>query len=380
MYIPGITPLFGTVIGWIYNLCGQNYMLALILFAVFVKLILLPFGIKQQKNTLKQARLRPMETVIRRRYQGRNDRATQQKMQQEIMELYQQENYNPASGCLPMLIQMPVLFGLYSVIVNPLRYISGLGENVVKVLTDVLGVSQNYDINVIRAVTDMGPALEGSFMNKLASGLSAAGITDYNAEGVVNLIRELPEKHFSVFGIDLTVNPTFALDPYLLIPILTFVFAFISTKVIRKFTYQPATMQEQNKSLAMMDWTMPLLSVWISFSVPAAIAVYWMLQNVLSALQQVLLGKMFPVPEVTDEEIKEAELKLKGRAQNAEAKNRERKLAEPDKDSPIYEEVPDVDFDDGPVVSFTDKPYGVTPKMKARIKAAGRAPKAKRRK
>ena len=77
MNIPVITPLFGVVIGWMYeHLCFQNYMLTLVLFALFIKLILFPFGIKQQKNTLKQAKLRPMEMAIRKKYAGRNDRAT----------------------------------------------------------------------------------------------------------------------------------------------------------------------------------------------------------------------------------------------------------------------------------------------------------------
>lgn len=100
MNIPVITPLFGVVIGWMYeHLCFQNYMLTLVLFALFIKLILFPFGIKQQKNTLKQAKLRPMEMAIRKKYAGRNDRATQEKLNNELMQLYQQENFNPASGC-----------------------------------------------------------------------------------------------------------------------------------------------------------------------------------------------------------------------------------------------------------------------------------------
>ena len=161
MYIPVITPIFGAVIGWMYeHICFENYMLTLVVFAIFIKLILFPFGIKQQKNSLKQARLRPMEMVIRKKYAGRNDKATQQKLNQEIMELYQSENFNPMSGCLPLLIQMPILFGLYSVIVNPLRYISGLGKQIVDILTGVFGTSSNYDINVIKSIADMGTSIK----------------------------------------------------------------------------------------------------------------------------------------------------------------------------------------------------------------------------
>ncbi len=376
MYIPVITPLFGTVIGWMYeHLCFENYMLTLVLFAIFIKLILLPFGIQQQKNSLKQARLRPMEMAIRKKYAGRNDRTTQEKLNQELMQLYQEENFNPASGCLPLLIQMPVLFGLYSVIVNPLRYISGLAKPVVDVLTKVFGTGSNYDINVIKAITDMGSSVRPSVLASIESELASAGITDVTSREIIETVTGL-KSHFSVAGIDLTVNPTFAFNLYLLIPILTFVFAFFSTKVIRKFSYQPAGNEQTQSSMAMMDWTMPLFSVWISFSVPSAIAIYWILQNILSAAQQIFLHKMFPIPQVTDEQIKEAELKLKGKASG---KKKDKVLAEPDANSPIYEEVPDELPPEKELPCVSKAPSGLTNKMKKHLQATRKPPKARRK-
>lgn len=375
MYIPVITPLFGTVIGWMYeHLCFENYMLTLVLFAIFIKVILFPFGIKQQKNSQKQATLRPMEMAIRKKYAGRNDRSTQEKMNQELMQLYQQENFNPASGCLPLLIQMPVLFGLYSVIVNPLRYISGLSKEVVDVLTGVFGTGSNYDINVIKAITDMGASVKPSVLSGIENGLSAAGITDITSQEILETVTGL-KSHFSVAGIDLTVNPTFAFNLYLLIPILTFVFAFFSTKLIRKFSYQPAGAEQTQSSMAMMDWTMPLFSVWISFSVPSAIAIYWILQNILSAVQQMMLHKLFPIPKVTEEQIKEAELKLKGKSN----KKKDAPLAEPDKDSPIYEEVPDELPPETVLPSVSKAPLGLTEKIKKHLRTTRKPLKARRK-
>ncbi len=367
MNIPVITPFFGIVIKFIYDIFGKNYMLALVLFAILVKIILLPFGIKQQKNSLKQAKMRPMETAIRRKYAGRNDQKTQQAMQQEIMELYQSEGYNPASGCLPLLIQMPVLFGLYSVIVNPLKYISGMAEGVVTTLTNIFSAT-NYDIDVIRAVSNMGAAVKPVVESQVTSADLLA-------------IEEL-RKSFSVFGIDLSVEPTIGFNIYIIIPILTFVFAFFSTKIIRKFTYQPEQNADMQRSMSMMDWSMPLLSVWISLSVPAAIAIYWIIQNILSALQQVLLHKLMPIPVTTEEQIKEAELKLKGKS----AKNkqpggqRNKSIPEPDYDSPIYEEVPDVDFkDNSEELAVNSRPTGLTPAIKKHLKETGKPLKARRR-
>ena len=197
--------------------------------------------------------------------------------------------------------------------------------------------------------------------------------TNIDATGVIDKIVNL-KSNFSIFGIDLTVNPTFALNIYIIIPILTFVFSYFSSKIIRKFTYQPQQNQEMSGSMAMMDWMMPLLSVWISFSVPAAIAIYWIIQNVLSAVQQIVLCKLYPIPEITDEQIKEAELKMKGK--NAD-KKKNTVLPEPDENSPIFEEVPELN--EAPQIVVGDRPYGLTPKIKKHIKETGKTLKAKRR-
>ncbi len=376
MNIPVITPAFGAVIGWMYkNICFENYMFTLVLFAVFVKLLLFPLGIKQQKTSLKQAKVRPMETAIRKKYAGRNDKATQQKMQQEIMELYKTENVNPAAGCLPLLIQMPILFGLYSVIVNPLKYIAGLSNEVIDVLNNAFGMRANYDINIIKAITDMGTSVKPAIIDNINAGLSSANVTSVNANGLITQISDLTN-HFTVFGIDLTVNPTLALNIYIIIPILTFVFAFFSTKIIRKFTYQTQQAQETQSSMAMMDWTMPLLSVWISFSLPSAIAIYWMLQNILSAVQQIVLYKMFPIPPVTEEELREAELKLKGKSSE---KARNVVLEDPDYSSPIYEEVPEPEFEERTSISVSSGPNGLTNKIKRRLKETNKPLKARRK-
>jgi YidC/Oxa1 family membrane protein insertase len=262
---------------------------------------------------------------------------------------------------------MPVLFGLYSVIVNPLKYISGMASEVVTKLTTIFNAT-NYDIDVIRAVTNMGAAIDPVVKSQ---------ITDSDLALIDNL-----RKSFTVFGIDLSVEPTMGLNIYIIIPILTFIFAFFSTKIIRKFTYQPEQNADMQRSMGMMDWSMPLLSVWISFSVPAAIAIYWIIQNILSAVQQVLLHKMYPIPAVSEEQIKEAELQLKGKSlKNKQNGQSSRSIPEPDYHSPIYEEVPDVDFkdNDNEELAVKGRPVGLTPAIKKHLKETGKPLKARRR-
>lgn len=374
MDIPILSPAFGWIIRNIYNVFGQNYLLTLFLFAVIIKVLLLPFGIKQQKNSIKQSRMRPKEMAIRKKYAGRNDKVTQQKLNEEIMQLYQEENINPMSGCLPLLIQMPVLFALYGVIIKPLTYIANLGSDVVSKLTAAYGTAANVPVSKYSEIATINAIVGDS---DIAAKVGKAMGADWN--GIYEKILSM-HKSFNIFGIDMTITPSinFAREnlPYLLIPVLTFVFAFFSTKIIRKFTYQPqASDPAQARSLAMMDWTMPLMSVWISFSVSSAIAVYWMFQNILSAAQQILLYKLYPVPQVTEEEIKAAELALKGKASKKPVKAAYEiddydKTVETDKSGAKKN-------DDGLRVST--KKGELTPKMKAHIKSTGKAPKARRK-
>lgn len=313
MTIPVISDIFGWLFKVLYGFSQQNYLLTLFLFAVIMKVLLLPFGIKQQKNSIKQAKLRPKETAIRNKYKGRNDKATQQKLSEEIMKLYQEENVNPMSGCLPMLIQLPILFALYGVIINPITYISshaGAVEglmNAYRAAFELKASTHVAQIDLIKAIAQTPDKLAAHF----------------SGEGFATIANDLGEiaNSFNVLGVDLIEHASFTW-PLILIPILTFIFSFGSTKIIRKFTYQPQTTDASTQaSMGMMDWMMPLLSVYICFQFAAAIAVYWIFQNILSALQQILLYKMYPIPQITEEQIKEAELQLKGKSKNSKKKD-----------------------------------------------------------
>ena len=135
-----ITVPIGWLLKFFSTVCGNSYILAILLFSVVMEILMaLIFGIKQQKNSIKQARLRPKEMAIRKKYQGRDDKPTQQKMTQEIQELYQKEGYNPMSGCLPLLIQFPLLIALYNIVINPLKYICGLSDEAVSAIASFLG-------------------------------------------------------------------------------------------------------------------------------------------------------------------------------------------------------------------------------------------------
>ena len=316
---------FGYVIEFFYNIT-QNYTLALLLFALVVKVVLFPFGIKQQKNQVKQARLRPMEMAIRKKYAGRNDKPTQMKMNEEIQKLYSEEYFSPLSGCLPMLLQFPIIIALYNVVINPLRYMLHFSaEKILEFANLALksGVMEDFANITEGAVTQVQQYEALRLANAMRQNFDLInGLTEAPPELTQ---RALPD--FNLFGIDLSQTPNlnvlgegFSISwLLLLIPILTFVVQFFSSRIMKKLSFNPAMNQQSGMSGCIMDFAMPMLSVFFCFIVPAAIAVYWMFQGIFSALQQFILFKMFPLPTFTEEELKEAERKV-----NAMQKNKER--------------------------------------------------------
>ena len=127
-------------------------------------------------------------------------------------------------------------------------------------------------------------------------------------------LDKVPSFNIGAFDLSVTPNASGVSNWYLLIPILTFVFAFGSMKLTKKFTYQAPQAEGTNNALSMkiMDITMPLFSAWIAYTLPSVIGVYWMFQNVLSTVQQIILSQMFKIPKFTEEDYKQAERELAG--------------------------------------------------------------------
>lgn len=119
IYVP-----FSYIMRFCVWLAQNSYLFGLFFFALVFQIILFPFAIKQQKSQIARAKIQPKEMAIRERYAGRTDRVTQQKMQQEIQAMYQREGYSPFSGCLPLLIQLPLIFILFAIVRYPIQYSS----------------------------------------------------------------------------------------------------------------------------------------------------------------------------------------------------------------------------------------------------------------
>ena len=202
----------GSILRWLTNtLCFGSYLAGICVFAVIIEILMLPFAIKQQKNSIRQAKLRPKEMAIKNKYKGRNDQPTMQKMQQEIQELYQRENFSPYSGCLPLLIQLPIIMALYSIIIDPLHYVMGQTAGMSQALTTFATAS--------RAAGGLGCVFgntNGSIL--LLSELKSAGVAAFesvsnfrffeNSEEIFTALSGISGKipSFSIGGINIATR------------------------------------------------------------------------------------------------------------------------------------------------------------------------------
>ena len=324
------------------TIVGNHYILALLIFAVLVEIVLIPFGIKQQKNSIKQAGLRPKEKAIREKYAGRDDQPTKQKMQQEIQELYQKEGYNPMSGCLPLLIQFPVIIMLYNIVINPLKYICGLSAESINAAAELVKTLKPE-------LAEKTISTTGNTIN-LMSYIQELGVEKfYDIPGFEGITPDkMPNLtyFFGENGINLGLNPSFTPDNpiqywLLLVPVLTFVVYFFSGKLTRKLSYQPqmddAQMGCSNK---MMDVMMPLFSVYITFITPAAIGIYWIFKSILGVLKQWILKKAMPLPEFSEEEYKAAVKEISARQDKSHAVKKSGKVVR------SLHHIDDEDYDD----------------------------------
>lgn len=303
---------FGYVMQFFNKISGGHYLISLFLFALAIKLVTLPFGIKQQKTQIKGAMLRPKMMMIEKKYAGRTDRVTLKKKQDELMELQQKEGYSPLSGCLPLLIQFPILIALYRIIRMPLKYCVGLADEVVRKLYNAL--YPDAVVDAFKKIPDtahiemIGQLREQPDLLQEIAGIGVDKLPNYNIFGKINL------------GLNPAFNVAEKLDGnkwnlfLLIIPFLCAGLALLTTWLSRKFNdngLNQQMAQQQKTSMFLMNIMMPLLQLWIAFRVSSAVGVYWVYTSVLGIVQMLILAKVMPLPKYTDEEIRMMQREMK---------------------------------------------------------------------
>ena len=278
-----ISELIGWPLGWVMWLGYQvlrNYGFALIFFTFVTKMIMFPLTLKQQKSSVKMALIKPKLDNIQKKYANNKE-----KLNEEMMKLYQEEGYNPMSGCLPLLIQFPILFGLINVVYNPLTHIIRLSKEVIEQGLEIARGMEDILVNVSMPQISIiqGVKAQPELFSSLLSPEQIQRISNFN---------------MSFLGIDLTAVPTLALNTLLIIPILSGVTSFLIS--IQSMRQTETTAGENGNTMKGMMDIMPLFSLFFCFLVPAGVGLYWGISNVLSYLQSMYMNKKYNPQEMAE--------------------------------------------------------------------------------
>ncbi len=315
-----LTP-FAWLLQFFYDLTG-GYGFALILFAVVVKFILFPFSLKGKKSMIQMNMLQGKMQQIQRKYA--NDK---QKQNLEIQKLYEKEKVNPMGGCLWSLLPICILLPLYAIIRQPMKYMMGLDETQITTLIDVLNQYATTAIDPSKSVYYQLIASNVLFENFDAVVANPA---------VAAFADQLKQLDFSFLGLALSTVPTWKIwaSPIswnaigtFLIPIISactgLLFSFVSMRTNQLNKNQPENEQAKTTSRTMMIMS-PLISLWVGYSMPAAMSIYWVSNNVLSLLQELLAGRILK----KDYEAAAAARAEQERLEKEEEKQRRREAAE----------------------------------------------------
>ena len=270
----------GYVMEWIYKLL-PSYGWDIILFTLLINIVKIPLQTSQQKSMAKMSAFQPMIAEIQTKYKDKPE-----KQQEELMKLQQDFGYKPTAGCLPMLLNFLVMFGVIGVVYNPLERIFHISAAALasagEALT-TLGIAFNpitRDTNIIAQVVAGNSAVLGCF-----SAEQITTITEFS-------------QHMNFLGIDLTRIPQIGLSLDIVLPLLSVLTMFWSTHVSMK-----ASGQQMQGSMKVTMYLMPLMYLFFCFTYPLAFSLYYVISNIVMTVQTQVMRKIYD-PEKMKEQVK----------------------------------------------------------------------------
>jgi len=263
---------------------SQNYGIALILFALVIKLVLFPFNLKGKKSMIQMNLLSSKMQQLQKQY-GKD----RERYNLEIQKLYEKEKVNPMSGCLWSFIPIIFLMVLYGIIREPLTYLMNVPADMIETVAEITGVANSGtypQIAMLKAIAD--PAVLEQV--KAALGESAgAGLFSMNVEFLGINLANIPQLNFWSNGMNWGSVGLF------LLPLVSVGTSLLSMYVSMK-TNQMNRGGEQNEQMAKTNRTMmifmPIMSLWIGFTVPAGLSIYWIAQYIFSIFQELICGRL----------------------------------------------------------------------------------------
>lgn len=283
----------GQFLYFIYNsLAFHNYGLAIIIFTVIMKLVLLPLTLKQYRSSAKMQEIQPLIQDVQKRY--KNDK---EKMNQELMKIYQENNINPAGGCLPLLLQLPILFSLYWVIVQPLKFMLRIPvEKIYGKFDEAKVLIENGLVQIFNVGQAFGAEIK--IVNQFDSEKAGAILSPDMIEKIKDIGRG-----FRFLGINLSKTAVYdpkllfgpewtTYLPLLLFPIIGVVTTYLSSKLSMPQTQTKQGGQQADGGMAnSMMYVGPLITLMFSFQLPAGVVLYWIAGYVFQIFQQLYINK-----------------------------------------------------------------------------------------
>ena len=294
----------GYVMEWIYKLL-PNYGWDIILFTLLINIVKIPLQLSQQKSMAKMSAFQPMLQEIQTKYKDKPE-----KQQEEMLKLQQDYGYKPTAGCVPMLLNFLVIFGVIGVVYNPLQRIFHISAAALTAAGEALtaaGVSFTAitrDTNIIAQVVAGNSGVIGCF-----SADQIATITEFS-------------QHMNFLGIDLTRIPQIGLSLDLVLPLLSVVTMFLSTHISMK-----ASGQQMQGSMKVTMYLMPLMYLFFCFTYPLAFSLYYVISNIVMTVQTQVMRKIYD-PEKMRKEV-EAQIEEKKKQQKRGVKSTTVKVTDP---------------------------------------------------
>lgn len=342
MYIPLVTDVFAWIMQFIMTYLTSNFGLAIILFTIITKLLLFPLQLKSKKGMLDQQRIAPKMAALEKKYKN-----NKQKYSEEVQKLYKQEGVSMLGGCLPTLLVLVIILGLYGVIYKPVYYL--MADKDKAIVQDVaLQLQSDYENGVYikktddaekwmqrlneQIRTDENGQRDASRVNELNLAQALAGNTDRlkALKPGYKKYDRLFEINFNFLGLDLGEQPSYKpFNLLAILPVISAVTAYLMSYLTQKLNggavQSDAAAKAANTSKTML-YFMPIMSLVIGFTLPSGLTLYWIVNNILSGIQEPLLmivakkrygaveaepvkggKKPKPVIETTGETVEEAE-------------------------------------------------------------------------
>lgn len=286
-----LADLFGIVLNFLYNFFG-NYGIAIIIFSVFLRLILMPLTFSQQKSMKKTGEIQGQLKAIQDKYKNNPE-----KLNQETMELYKREKINPFSGCLSAIIQIFIILSVFWLVSSPLTHMKNV-QNTDTYKQYSEKVSENKNQRASYKEIAMINLIESDY-KEIENKLNQENIE--NKDELLNQKQELEKLRINMdfLGLDLSKVPTQSLNDFkvYIIPILYVISSFVSIKITsnnqnKKSNNQISETDPMQNMGKGMTYMMPIMSVSIAIVAPLGLALYWFISNTLMILERLIINKI----------------------------------------------------------------------------------------